>query len=213
MGADRAGVQQERVVDLVAFQDTGALAGFGVGSGGARVVGQVVAEEFRVRCGIDQAGAVGDGGAEVDGVALSGFGDADDAVGTLDAAFEAEAAGLVEEAFGVVVIEAGEVVDGDDVGLLDEQRDAVEGDVGDVGGDAVEQAREIEVIPARGVSPGVFMNTKVRGEPDEVLAVVGVSDKFVLVLGRGFGQRLKQVANVRADTEIAYAAGVDGDAH
>jgi len=160
---------------------------------------------------IDAGDPVGGDAEHLFDVLAGGFGDSDDAGGAHQTAahegaveFEAPVIGDVEE-------ERTEVVDGDDVGTGEEDRDDIQGDVDKVGADAAGEGREGELVE------GIRVGALVRKE----LEIVGQAVKLLLIaaatgedetMGRAEpGESADEVADVGAKAEILDVAGIDED--
>ena len=170
-------------------------------------------EELRVRGVVDEPDTFTHRRAKIDGVPLSGGGHGNDAVAPFDAALQSKDAGLVQQSFRLIEEQTAEIVDGNDVRFLKEQRNAVKRDVRNVRPDPPDQLRKVEVIPPGGIAHGIFVHVEIGGKAGEIILVVRVGDEFVLMLWPGEHQGLPQIADISADTEVPDAADVDGDFH
>ena len=203
--ANGSGIEQKRVADLITLENAVA---FGLGRAGF-----VASQEQGVGRVVDEADAFGSVGDQSHDVPASCAGDRDDSPCAFQTAAETKGPGSVQKPLGVVEEKAAEIVNGHRVGFFEKERNTVERDMCDVGAQAPDQARQREVIDTRCIAPGVRDGFEAGRQMGEERGIFRRADQFIAMTGIGGGERLEQVPDVGADTEVANAARVDRDLH
>jgi hypothetical protein len=165
-------------------------------------------QKLRVGGVVDQAHAVHRLRHQIHHVPPGGSGYRDDAAGPREAAFEPENARGMQHAFGVVVKQTAEIVNGDHVRAPQHQRNAVEGNVGEIHAQISQQLREPEMIGPRRIAPSVGFDLKIGGQRRHLPQVFGGANQMELVRRILRRHGLQKVANIRADAEIANSPDV-----
>ena len=145
-------------------------------------------------------------------IALGGLADRDDARRAAQAAAEAVTAQMHAQLRGIVLKEkVGHVVNGHDIRLNHQQRDAIERDMDEVRSEAAQEKREGNVIQRAMIAAGVDGGMKILRQAGQRLHVGGSGDDGVAIAAVDRAQRLDEASDIGSDSEILNAPCVDDD--
>src|SRR4051812_22935459 len=112
-----------------------------------------------------------------------------------------------------VVVDTAQVVDGHEIRLRHEHRNAMVRDVAHMGPKTAQKTRQSQVIKGSGITPMTNYAGEVGRQAGKLLLVLRAADQAVVMFDARACESLDQIADVSTNAKIANAANVNRDSH